>query len=71
MWLGGWRWLVGWLVGPCCGWLVCVPSFVRVCFRVCGRVFAFRGLFACVLSWVEILGQLSEGLLWPDQILYS
>jgi hypothetical protein len=35
----------------------CLPSF-RVCFRSClrsVRVFVSRGLFACVLSWVDIL----------------
>ena len=57
-------------VARVCVCIAPLPSFA-VCFRVCGCVFAFRGLFACVLSCVEILGQLSEGLLWPDQILYS
>ena len=42
-------WLVGWLVG-----LVLVCVCLRVCLRVC-VVCSFRGLFACVLSWVEIL----------------
>ena len=40
-------WLVGWLV---LRW--CVPSFV--CAFVSAFVCSFRGLFACVLSWVEI-----------------
>ena len=38
-------WLVGWSV------LVCA----FVCAFVSAFVCSFRGLFACVLSWVEIL----------------
>ena len=38
----------GWLVGLC--W--CAPSCLPSCLRSC--VCSFRGLFACVLSWVEI-----------------
>ena len=49
-------WLVGWLVGWSCAGVClrsCVPSFV--CAFVSLRcVFSFRGLFVCVLSWVEI-----------------
>ena len=43
-------WLVGWLVGLA----ACAGVCLRVCLRVC-VVCSFRGLFACVLSWVEIL----------------
>ena len=39
------QWLVGWSV------LVCT----FVCAFVSAFVCSFRGLFACVLSWVEIL----------------
>ena len=46
----------GGLVGCVCGWLV--GWSVLVCAFVCAFVSAFvcsfRGLFACVLSWVEI-----------------
>ena len=45
----GWRGCVcGWLVG----WSVLVCAFV--CAFVSAFVCSFRGLFACVLSWVEI-----------------
>ena len=44
--VGGW---LVWLIG----WSCAVLSWV--CFRVCVRVFA-TGLFARVLSWVEIFG---------------
>ena len=42
--------MAGWLVG----WSVLVCAFV--CAFVSAFVCSFRGLFACVLSWVEILG---------------
>ena len=41
--------LAGWLVG----WSVLVCAFV--CAFVSASVCSLRGLFACVLSWVEIL----------------
>jgi hypothetical protein len=51
--VGPWPWLrvcvAGWLVG----WSVLVSAFV--CAFVSAFVCSFRGLFACVLSWVEIL----------------
>ena len=47
----------GWLVGCVCGWLVgwSVLVCAFVCAFVSASVCSFRGLFACVLSWVEIL----------------
>ena len=42
---------VRWLIGS--GWSVLVCAFV--CAFVSAFVCSFRGLFACVLSWVEIL----------------
>ena len=44
----GWERVPGWLVG-----LALVCAFV--CAFVSAFVCSFRGLFACVLSWVEIL----------------
>ena len=48
----GWPWscvrVAGWLVG----WSVLVCAFV--CAFVSASVCSLRGLFACVLSWVEI-----------------
>ena len=41
--------MAGWLVG----WSVLVCAFV--CAFVSAFVCSFRGLFACVLSWVEIV----------------
>jgi hypothetical protein len=43
-----WERVRGWLVGLA---LVCAFVFAFVSAFVC----SFRGLFACVLSWVEIL----------------
>jgi hypothetical protein len=43
-----------------CGWLVWLVGLALVCAFVCAFVsafvcsFVFRGLIACVLSWVEI-----------------
>ena len=54
--------MVGWSAVRAAGG---VRAFVRVWFRVCGCVFAFRGLFACVLSCVEILGQLTRAYSGP------
>ena len=52
----------GWLVACVAGWLV--SWSVLVCAFVCAFVSAFvcsfRGLFACVLSWVEILYMLKH-----------
>ena len=48
---GGVGWLRVWLVG----WLVSVLVCAFVCAFVSAFVCSFRGLFACVLSWVEIL----------------
>ena len=48
-WLVGWSVLVSGVRAPVERAVVC--AFVRVCVRV----FVSCGLFACVLSWVEIL----------------
>ena len=48
----GWPWLRVWLVGWLVGLSVLVCAFV--CAFVSAFVCSFRGLFACVLSWVEI-----------------
>ena len=48
--------VAGWLVG----WSVLVCAFV--CAFVSAFVCSFRGLFACVLSWVEIYLELNGGM---------
>jgi hypothetical protein len=53
----------GWLVVVCGCLLLCLTSSVLPLLAgwIGWRLCSFRGLFACVLSWVEILGAVVRG----------